>query len=66
MQGTWENGKFVLASTKDDKITRLENEKKMLIETVELLLDVSWNGPIDSNNFARHEAVRVLKLTRKK
>lgn len=24
MQGTWENGSFVLASTKDDKIARLE------------------------------------------
>ena len=30
MQGTWENGRFVLASTKDDKISRLERENAAL------------------------------------
>ena len=30
MQGTWENGCFVLASTKDDKISRLERENAAL------------------------------------
>ena len=32
MQGTWENGSFVLASTKDDKIARLETTISRLRE----------------------------------
>ena len=31
MQGTWENGSFVLASTKDDKIARLETTISRLL-----------------------------------
>lgn len=31
-QGTWENGQFVLASTKDAKIERLERENANLRE----------------------------------
>ena len=30
MQGTWENGNFVLASTKDDKLAKLESANKKL------------------------------------
>jgi hypothetical protein len=34
MQGTWENGQFVLASTKDDKIARLESEAAVMREKI--------------------------------
>jgi len=36
MQGTWENGRYVLASTKDDKIARLEREKAQAIRALEI------------------------------
>lgn len=38
MQGTWENGKYILASTKDEKIAKLEAELgqyKVLVKELE-------------------------------
>jgi hypothetical protein len=35
MQGVWENGEFILASTKDDKISKLKLENTRLREALE-------------------------------
>ena len=42
MQGTWENGNFVLASTKDEKIARLSKDAERLDWLTEQMADTIY------------------------
>ena len=55
MQGTWENGEFILASTKDDKIARLQKAVSGAVAGIDGVDALLVSAGYQKDSSARHQ-----------